>query len=194
VFRNVRWDRQELRRIASTALCLWLSGCVSVPLSTIVRMATFDERDFVQLDPDVIRVRLKLVEGFVLDPGKSTLGVKIASEAGDHFGEFKLDKVTESRAELAKGMFSSDVMGNEYTLKLAAQSKKEFRKLQSFVGKGRPGQVTIFIAPILSSYPKEARTTNVWIDLLLSVDDGFFTLLDGAEVPMGGIRAANDGR
>ena len=85
-------------------------------------------------------------------------------------------------------------MGTEYTLKLAAQSKDEFRKLQSFVGKGRTGQVTIFIAPILSSYPKEASTTNVWIDLLLSKDQGFFTLLEGAEVPMEGIRAANAGR
>ncbi len=157
-------------------------------------MATFDERDFVQLDPDVIRVRIKLVEGFALDPGKSTLGVKITSEAGDHFGEFKIEKVTEGRAELSKGLFSSNVMGTEYTLKLAPQSKDEFRKLQSFVGRGRPGQVIIAIAPILSSYPKEASTTNVWIDLLLSKDQGFFTLLEGAEVPMEGIRAANAGR
>ena len=52
----------------------------------------------------------------------------------------------------------------------------------------------IAIAPILSSYPKEASTTNVWIDLLLSKDQGFFTLLEGAEVPMEGIRAANAGR
>jgi hypothetical protein len=85
-------------------------------------------------------------------------------------------------------------MGTEYTLKLAAQSKEEFRKLQSFVSKGRPGQVTIVIVPILSSYPKEAATTNVWIDLLLSTDRGFFTLVEGAQVPMEGIRAANAGR
>jgi hypothetical protein len=180
------------KRIASTLLCLWLSACVSVPLSTIVRMATFDERDFVQLDPDVIRARIKLLEGFALDAGKSTLGVKITSEAGEHHGEFKLEKITEGRTQLSKGLFSGNVMGTEYTLKLAAQSKDEFRKLQSFVGKGRPGQVTIIIVPILSSYPKDAPTTNVWIDLLLSKD--YFTLLEGAEVPMEAIRAASAGR
>lgn len=183
-----------MQRIASTVLCLWLSGCVSVPLSTIVRMATFDERDFVRLDPEVIRARIKLVEGFALDPGKSTLGIKISSAAGDHFGEFKLETITESRAELSNGLFSGHVMGTEYTLKLAAQSKEEFRKLQGFVGKGRPGQVTIFIAPILSSYLKDAETMHVWVDLLLSKNPGYFTLLEGAEVPMEGIRAANAGR
>ena len=71
-------------------------------------------------------------EGFALDPGKSTLGVKISSEAGEHFGEFKLEKVTESRAELSKGLFSGNVMGTEYTLKIEAQSKDEFRKLQGY--------------------------------------------------------------
>ena len=157
-------------------------------------MATFDERDFLQLDPDAIRARIKLLDGFALDPDKSTLGIKITSEAGDHFGEFKLQKVTESRTALSKGLLSDDLLGTEYTLKLATQSKDEFRKLQSFVGKGRPGQVTIFVAPILSSFPKDASTTNVWIDLLFSKEQGYFTLLEGAEVPMEGIRAANAGR
>lgn len=180
-----------MKRIASAVLYLCLSSCVSVPLTTIVRMATFDERDFVQLDPDAIRARIKLVDGFVLDPDKSTLGVKITSEAGDHSGEFRLQKVTESRTELSKGLLSDDLLGTEYTLKLAAQSKDEFRKLQSFVAKGRPGQVIIAVAPILLSFPKDAPTTNIWIDLLLAKEQGYFTLLEGAEVPMEGIRAAN---
>jgi hypothetical protein len=120
---------KRIERFATLLLLLWLGGCVSVPLSTMVRMATFDERDFVQLDPDVIRVRIKLPEDFVLDPPRSSLGVKITSEAGDHSGEFKLEKITQGRVELSKGVFSGNVIGTEYTLRIAAQSKEEFRLL-----------------------------------------------------------------
>jgi hypothetical protein len=182
-----------MKRGLLVAVVLGLAGCMSVPLSTIVRMSTFDEQDFLALDPDVVRVRIKLPQGFDLNPATSSLQVKLTSEAGDHFGEFKLQQVTSGRVQLANGIFAGDASGTEYTLKLAQQSKKEFRDLQGFVKKGRPGEVVLGVAPRLSSFPPTAETVNVWIDLLLSQGQGFFTLLDGAEVPMEGIRAASAG-
>jgi len=180
-------------RIAFLLLCLGISSCVSVPLSTIVRMSTFDERDFVQLNPDVVRVRIKLPDGFNLNAGKSSLGVRITSAAGVHHGEFKLEQVTAERAQLSKDMFSDDMPGTAYTLRLSVPSKKEFRDLQTFVRRGHPGEIVIAVGPILSSFPKDAPTVNVWIDLLLSESQGYFTLLDAAEVPMEQIREASIG-
>lgn len=174
-------------------LCLGLTGCVSVPLSTIVRMSTFDEQDFVQLDPDVVGIKIKLPQGFNLNTGKSSLGVKITSAAGVHYGDFKLEQVTAEKAQLSTGIFSEHTPGTAYTLKLSVPSKKEFRKLQTFVRRGQPGEVVISVAPILSSFPNDVSSVKVWIDLLLSESQGYFTLLDAAEIPMEAIRAASTG-
>lgn len=166
---------------------------MAVPFSTIVRMSTFNDRDFAQLDPEVLRVRIKLPQAFSLNATKSWLGVRITSAAGVHDGEFKLEQVIVEQTELAHGMFSSSVPGTAYTLRLSAPSRTEFRKLQGFVRRGQPGEVVITVAPILSSFPNEASSVNVWIDLLLSQNQGYFTLLEAAEVPMDAIRAASTG-
>jgi len=168
-----------------------LAGCVSVPLSTIVRMSTFDEQDFAALDPGVIRARIKLADGYALDPSRSWLGVQVASAAGVHEGEFRLEQVTQMRAPLAQGLFAGDATGTEYTLRLSDASAQEFRKLQAFVRQGQPGEVVIRVVPILSAFPDEAASAPVWIDLLLSREDGYFTLVDAAQVPMAAIREAS---
>lgn len=189
-----RWlPAMNLPTLALLCLCLGMSSCVSVPLSTIVRMSTFDDRDFVQLDPDVLRVRIKLPQAFKLNPEKSWLGVKVASAAGVHDGEFKLEQVAKEQTELSRGMFSSNTPGTAYTLRLSPPSRQKFRELQGFVRRGQPGEVTITVAPRLSSFPDDASVVNVWIDLLLSPGQGYFTLLDSAEVPMEAIRAASTG-
>lgn len=180
-------------RAVVALLCAGLCGCVSVPLSTMLRMATFDERDFVALDPEAIRARIKLLDGFALDPSRSTLGVKLDSKVGEHSGEFRLEQATQLRVDISRGLLASDVSGTEYTLKLSAASRDEFRKLQDFVGKGRPAEVLIIIKPILSAFPEDALTTRVWIDLQLERERGYFTLVEAAEVPMERIRAASTG-
>lgn len=178
-------------RLATALLCLGLAGCASVPLSTMVRMSTFDHRDFVALDADVLRVRVTLPQAFVLDTAKSWLGVEISSPAGSHTGEFRLTQEMMQPREVAAGVFSDDLPATAYTLKLADPSRAEFRRLQAFVAQGRPGNVTIRVVPILSSFPPDAPSTRVWIDLQLAAAQGFFTLVDGAELPMDKIREAS---
>jgi hypothetical protein len=180
-----------MRRVALVLLGLGLAGCVSVPLSTMVRMSTFDTEDFVQLDPAALRVRITLPEAFVLDAAKSWLGVEITSPAGTHAGEFKLMQEASAPARVSTGLFSSDVPATAYTLRLAEPSTLEFRRLQAFIAKNNRGDATIRVVPILSSFPEDAASTKVWIDLQLSQAQGFFTLLDGADVPMDRIRAAS---
>lgn len=183
--RASKWPQRAL------LLCLAVTGCMSVPVSTMVRMSTFDEGDFMQIDPEIVRVKIKLPQQFSLNPARSWLGVDISSEAGVHYGEFKLDQVSMEPTEISAGMFSGMKPGTSYTLALSAKSKDEFRKLQGFVSKGQPGDILIRVVPILSSFPRDAPSVNVWIDLLLEDSQGYFTLVDGAEIPMDRIRAAS---
>lgn len=183
----------RMTRTIVPIFCLAFAGCVSVPLSTIVRMSTFDERDFVQLDPEVVRVKVTLPQGFHLDATRSWLGVDIDSPAGVHHGEFKLDRESTQRTEISAGLFAGTAAATAYTLRLSGPSRNEFRSLQGFVGRGPPGQITIRVVPILSAFPDDVASVKVWIDLLLSQSQGYFTLVEGADVPMEQIRAASRG-
>ena len=178
-------------RPALALLGLALAGCASVPLSTMVRMSTFDPQDFVALDPEVLRVRVTLPRDFALDAGSSWLGVELNSPAGVHSGEFKLAQEASQPSLVSAGLFAGETPATAYTLKLADASRAEFRRLQAFVAQGKPEDVTIRVVPILSSYPPDVPSTRVWIDLRLTQAQGYFTLLDGATLPLDRIREAS---
>ena len=42
----------------------------------------------------------------------------------------------------------------------------------------------------IEDLPEDATVATVWVDLLLSKDQGYFTLLNAAEIPMDAVRAA----
>lgn len=167
---------------------LGATGCASVPLGTMMRMSTFNERDFARLDPDVIRVRVTLPEGFSLNAQASTLGVRIGSAAGVHDSGFELEQEAAQAAVVADGLFARSKPGTAWTLRLAAPSKERFRELQAFVARARADEIVIRVNPRLTAAPASATTVNVWVDLLLSRAQGWFTLLDAAPVSLERIR------
>jgi len=171
----------SMTRTAILLLFLCITGCMSVPLSTLVRMSTFNERDFAALDAEVVRVRIKLPEGFALNVAKSWLGIEITSAAGAHQATFELDQ------ELVQTSLTP--RGSVYVLRLSPPSRTKFRDLQRFIGKGRADEISIRVVPRLASFPKDATSAKVWIDLLLSKTQGYFTLLDGATIELEKLRA-----
>ena len=169
-------------------LCLLLWGCVSVPLSTLVRMSAFDERDFSKLEAEELRVKIKLPEGFELNVEESWLGIEISSAAGVHDTTFELDEEIVHGVPLPGGIFSSPGTGTEYVLRLSASSTGKFRELQAFVSRARTEDINIKVVPKLSSYPEDATSVKVWISLLLSPTQGYFALLDGATISLSKLR------
>ena len=173
-----------MTRTVVIVFCLCVSSCVSVPLSTIVRMSTFDGRDFAKLDAEVVRVRITLPQGFGLNVGMSWLGVEVKSAAGVHSGAFELDQEQVRVTHIPGGIFSGTEKGTAYTLRLSAPSKAKFRELQGFVRRAHADEINIRVVPRLSSFPRDVASAKVWIDLLLSETQGYFTLLDAAQIPL----------
>jgi len=156
-----------------------------VPLSTVVRMSTFDAENFAALNPDELRVRVILPGGFVLDTRESWLGIDMTSSAGQHHGVFKLLEESVLLSEISKGFFSEPEQGTSYLLSLTPSSRVEFRDLQHFVSKATADDISIRVVPKLASHPKDATSVNISVDLLLSQSQGFFTLVDSAQLPLG---------
>jgi hypothetical protein len=183
-----------LTRLLAPLLALVLSACASVPLSTIARMSTFDERDFAALDGKDVRVKITLPEGFALDVAKSWLSIEIQSAAGTHKSLFDLVQEQTQATTIPGGLFADDQRGMLYELRLSAAAAGKVRELQSFIARAKADDISIRVVPRLSAAPRTANHVNVWIDLLLSPQDGYFRLVDGAEISLDKYRALYPGR
>mgnify|MGYP001597758427 CR=1 FL=1 len=174
-----------MNRAYSLILTLIISSCSSVPLSTVARMSTFDAQDFAALNPDELLVRVILPEGFELNTEKSWLGIDMISSVGQHQGVFELREESVQSREISKGFFSEPVQGISYLLSLTPSSRAKFSDLQHFVSKATAEDISIRVVPKLASRPKDATSVNISVDLLLSQSQGFFTLVDSAQLPLG---------
>jgi len=170
--------------LALAVVCLSVQACASVPLATMVRMSSFDARDFSGLIAGEVGVRIRIPRGFGLDAANSWLGVEVTSTAGVHNARFQLDQVKLQVAALPGGFFSGPKPGMEYELRLSDSSAGAFRDLQEFVSRGKAEDINIRVVPKLSSSPEGATSVAVWIDLRLSGKEGYFPLVDGASIPL----------
>ena len=171
--------------LALLALCVILSSCASVPLSTALRMSSFSEEKFVGLRPEEIGIKLRFPQGFELDVANSRLAIEVASNAGVHSAAFHLEQTGLRAARLPTGLFSAPQPGVEYELRLPAASQSEFRDLQAFVQRAKLDDIAIRVMPKLASRPDGADAVTVWIDLRLEREQGYFALVDAASIPLG---------
>lgn len=165
-------------------VCIALHGCASMPLSTMVRMSSFSERDFSALSADEVGVRIRMPKGFGLDVASSWLGIEVTSGAGVHSARFELDQVSLQGVALPGGFLSGPMPGVEYELRLSDASAGAFRELQEFVARGKSEDINIRVVPRLSTSPEGAASVAVWIDLRLSRKEGYFALVDRASIPL----------
>ena len=173
-----------MKRLLASVFFLLFSGCTSIPLSTIVQMSTFDGDDFVALDPQALRVKITLLKGFELNTRQSWLGIGLSSPAGELREVFRLKKESIVSHVKSSGMFSPPEQVISYTLSLRPASREKFIKLQAFFDKAPPDEVDIRVVPKLASYPETAKSVKTWIELQLNYKDGFFSLIDGAELSL----------
>ena len=156
-------------------------------------MSSFDSQDFVALNPDELRVIVVLPREFTLDTNTSWMGVDISSSAGMHQGVFELREESVQSEEISKGFFSEPQEITSYLLSLTPASKVKFNSLQVFVSKAAAEDVTIRVVPKLASRPENATSVSVSIELQLSQEQGFFTLVDSAQLMLGVSEPSDDG-
>ena len=174
-----------MNRVIPLFLFFIISSCSSVPLSTIARMSTFDSQDFAALNPDELRVKVTLPRGFEVDAETSWLGIDIISPAGQHHGVFELNQESVQSENTSEGFFSEPEQVVIYLLSLSSSSRAKFSDLQQFISKATAEDTTIRVVPKLASYPPDATSVKVSVDLLLYQSQGFLTLVDAARLPLG---------
>lgn len=166
--------------IQTLFLILLLQGCSSMPLSTMLKMSSFDETDFVKLNPEDIRVKVRNnTQENVLK--SNVLRYQYKGPEGVIDESFSMELFDED-IETIEHWFGDDTSQHSSWYKLDDRGIKLFRNLKQhplLAMKKKDGEFSISVKfKIAESAPEQF---NMSIDLLLSPEDGYFTLFDQHE-------------
>jgi hypothetical protein len=155
-------------------------------MSTLSRLSQLDERELASLDPGVLRVRVSLPIAYPLDDKDSALSLRVVS-AGRTLGDtFHLEIESSQMRSVSVGLFSSPQAATEYVLRLTDESRQALRKLQRSVRPSSTSDVDLDVRVAMQSAPKGVTSTKVWVDVLLSKDQGYFSLIEAGTLPLVG--------
>lgn len=180
----IKWDEGASRRavlhVVVAALLVFVTGCASVPLSTMLRMSTMNQRTLFELDPQQIRARVAIYGGFEIDPKSTQLSLDIADEAGRRESRsYALNLLSKTNETRPGGLFHSDYPVVAYEFALDSESVKDLRRLQrAYEHSKNPG----LNLNVQTTAPGSYKSVRFWIDLMLKESEPYMTIVDGAEI------------
>lgn len=167
-------------------LVLLLPGCMSIPVSTMLRMRDFDQNAFVALVPADIRVRVKVPDGFAIDPAQTVLRIALSTDdGGSVMGSFPLAVIAEDLETLPGGVFSDELQLRRYELRLSPRGLELFAQAQDQLRSARAGEFKLDVSWAFAHIPEKAESARFWIALKLAAGEDYFALIEDAQVAFG---------
>ncbi len=168
-------------------LCFVISACSSIPLTTLLKFSSYDEQELLKLKPKQIRAKLTVNSFLNIDLVNTKLGVTIKSNNGDLALEFPLKQMSLSQTPAKISFFSSTPASQTYLLKLSDKAIADFIALQQQLTLSEKNTFGLSVAAKLErnenlSPEQKAQRLFMTIELKLSEQQDFFTLIDNAEI------------
>lgn len=161
-----------------------LSGCSSIPLSTMLKMRGFDKSDFIQISAEEIRIRVTLDKQVELNLDDSNLSVKLVSEAQTEMFRFPIELTSKEVVSKRSGWWSKEVSQAVSVFRLSKRGLKDFHKLQDRLQRASHGALGLDAHVALD--PKhEHQTGTMSLELKLFEEEDFFVLIDQYEYEIG---------
>ena len=170
-------------RVLTTLLALILSGCASIPLSTIAHFSTFNVQSIAGIAPDQVRVRIAVPVGYEVDPAQSQLTISLTTKTGETVERaMELRGLGVTKSQRSAGVFSRDVSVNTYDLALAPHGVQNMLQLQQFALAEKLGAYRFQVNTKFASVPANARSIQIWADIKLALSDPYVKVIDGGEI------------
>ncbi|WDE00104.1 hypothetical protein [Thalassomonas actiniarum] len=165
-------------------LSVLVGGCSSIPLSTMVQFSTFDESDFLEIDPNHIRAKVQLEQGFALSTDKSKLEIGIETLNGYSNYLFPLQELAVKMIEPKNTFFFTPEPVIEYQLTLTPQAVAAFLALQQEIKAKKPESYSLSVGTHLGERPENAESVTMSVLLKLGENNDYFTLVDNAALAL----------
>lgn len=167
-------------KVFSFLMVFVVSGCASIPLTTMMKFSTFQKSDFVSLEPEDIKARLIIDQPVEIDIEKVNLGLEVESQQVNRVYKFPLS-LLETRAIPAKeGWLASDEAKTEYTFELNQESVLNFRDVQQLLKNDKEGKFGFSVDTGFESVPPDLEKINLSILLKLDSTEDFVPIFEDA--------------
>ena len=161
-----------------------VSGCASIPLTSMIQMAAMSSYSFEKVDPSQLRVRVSVSSGFEVDVVRTALSFSITRPDGTVREEkLSLELIERTTLERADGFMRRSVPLTTYLLSLTPADVKKLSALkQSALAKDKRSKRTFSVSAPFSKVPSNPKSVKFWADLKFSNEGSWIALLDGAEI------------
>ncbi len=163
---------------------LVLTSCTSVPLSSMLKMATLDRNDILAIKADEVRVRLAVTEPVELQTKNVRLVLQFEHrDAKTSEFQYLLEIIEADTIQPISSWFSKSRLKHRYEFRLSRLSQLEFNKYQkNQFEKGQPASYHWTVYYYLKNRGEQTKGTNIDMELKLSSQDDFFFLLKDAPI------------
>lgn len=167
-----------------------LTACSSVPISTMLKLSSFDEQSLVSINPASIQAKITVNSFLNIDLVNTKLGLSLENSKGQLALLFPLEKLTLTQNSANDSFFSSSPANQTYLLQLSPDAIIDFNKLQSQLKISEKNTFGFSVAAKLKKQKNLTKAQKIeplfmTIELKLNEDEAFFTLLDKAEIKNG---------
>ncbi|MBY6018605.1 hypothetical protein [Ferrimonas balearica] len=159
---------------------LLLTGCMSVPVATMVKMAGFDREDFLALEPEALRLKLTLDQNVPVQLAATRLELGAELDNGQQqlfAGSVRQEEYRQF--EVDGGWFSREPEPRyQYLLALDEAGEAAIRDFQRVLTEDEVASASLNVRLDLDD--EFDQPVQVTVEVKLSEQEGFFTLLDEA--------------
>ncbi len=167
-----------------------LTACSSVPISTMLKLSSFDEQSILTIEPSLIRAKITVNEFIDIDLPNTKLGLSLENSQGKLQLQFPLAKISLTENSASDSFFSSSPASQTYLLQLSPDAIADFKKLQKQLKSSDKNTFGFSVAAKLNKQEdltpeQEQERLFMTIELKLNKNEEFFTLIDNAELKNG---------
>jgi len=157
-----------------------LTGCSSIPLSTMIKFSSYEKTDFFRINPSELRIKATINSSADINLFVATkFSASITDEKGRVEYHFQLEKIKEETILAINGMFTHTPAFDVYYLKLTEQSAADFTKWKKQATSGTKKQGS-FNAGVNWHKPINFEDEDILfsLSLQLSPQEDYFTLIE----------------
>ena len=169
-------------RILVVLLSVFLVGCASIPLGTLLEFRSFDEQDFIDINPSVIRAKIHLDQPVRIDPSQTLMTLRLETSKGVISDQFSLRLLAENTIPAEQGLFFDTAAKSEYLLALDDDALASFKRVQSEINNQQSGKFRLAVSTDLEGVPRSVDTIQFSIFIKLKEESNYITLVDEAEL------------
>ena len=163
-----------------TAAMLFLCGCSTMPLSTMIKLGLMDIDDLANIKPEEIRAKVHIDNSMKIVPGVTKLTLELDADQGIFLYKFDLKLLRTNTIEPQIGWFSESVGKTEYIFSMNDTAIDSFRATQSAAVTKSLNGFTLSVKTRISNIDNYDDDIIFSVYLKIAENQDYFLLFDRA--------------